>query len=177
MLEKAREFNNADNIISEQGISTCPWRTPWSSEKMRMILFIALSHSITPRILQPPSRLSTKRWSQEADLSSQCSILPAQHRRLPTGGFERMMERPFWELESYGSEGPRTVDFLDHPLHVHHRTMETYVSLLLENGFILVDFKECIPPPGALPETHPDYGKEVHRPLYLILAAKKGWCF
>jgi hypothetical protein len=52
--------------------------------------------------------------------------------------------------------------------------METYVSLLLENGFILVDFKDCIPPPGALPETHPDHGKEGRRPSYLVIAARKG---
>ncbi|PKX95964.1 class I SAM-dependent methyltransferase [Aspergillus novofumigatus IBT 16806] len=174
MLEKAREFNNADNITYEQGDLDLSLKHPL---KLRENAYDVVHSSLA--FHYPKNLAATFAAIYKALKPGGRFVFSVQHPtfsapRTPNWGSRKDGGTPFWELESYGSEGPRTVDFLGHPLHVYHRTMETYVSLLLENGFTLVDFKECIPPAGALPEAHPDYGKEGHRPLYLILAAEKG---
>ncbi|GIK06343.1 hypothetical protein Aspvir_001991 [Aspergillus viridinutans] len=177
MLEKARELNNAENITYEHGDLDFSLKHPNSTAlKLRenaydivhsRLVFhylenIAATFAAIYKALKPGGRFV---------FSVQHPIFTAP--QTPNWGVRKDGGTPFWEVESYGSEGPRMIDFLGHPIRAYHRTTETYISLLLENGFMLVDFKECIYPPGTVPETHPDYGKEGHRPVFLVLAARK----
>lgn len=84
-----------------------------------------------------------------------------------------MMERLFGSLRVTGLKGLERLFFWTTRstcITVQWKPM----SLYCESKFILVDFKDCIPPPGALPDTHPDHGKEGRRPLNLVIAARKG---
>ncbi|KAF7169970.1 hypothetical protein CNMCM5623_002494 [Aspergillus felis] len=178
MLNKARELNNAANITYEQGDLDMSLAHPNSTAlRLRENSYDLVHSSLT--FHYPEDLTVTFAAIYKALKPGGRFVFSVQHPtcsapRTLNWGAQKDGGAPYWELESYGFEGSRTIDFLGHPIRVYHRTMETYVSLLLKNGFILVDFKECIPPPGALPEWHPDYGKEGHRPLYLILAARKG---
>lgn len=47
-----------------------------------------------------------------------------------------------WPLDSYLSEGPRTTDWLAKGVVKQHRTISTYITILLDAGFTLSAIKE-----------------------------------
>ncbi|KAL5359463.1 S-adenosyl-L-methionine-dependent methyltransferase [Aspergillus floccosus] len=177
MLKKARELNRAHNITYEQGDLDMSVAKPGSTPlKLRENAYDLIHSGLA--FHYPADLTVTFAAIYKALKPGGRFVFSVQH---PTNSAPQNMNwgvrkdggTPFWELESYGLEGPRTIRFVGHTLKVHHRTVETYVSLLLKNGFTLVDFKEYHCPPGSLPEAHPDNEKEIHRPMYLVLAARK----
>ncbi|RAO73245.1 uncharacterized protein BHQ10_009257 [Talaromyces amestolkiae] len=77
-----------------------------------------------------------------------------------------------WGVDSYAEEGLRKRDWLGKEVHKQHRTVDTYISLLLASGFILTAVKEWTPTTEYITE-YPEWKRERHRPLFLILAARK----
>ena len=57
---------------------------------------------------------------------------------------------------------------------MYHYKMETYISLLLVKKTIFRGYRGIHTSAESLPEGHLDHGKEDHRSLCLILAARKG---
>jgi SAM-dependent methyltransferase len=80
-------------------------------------------------------------------------------------------EKFSWLLNSYADEGERLTDWLANGVRKYHRTVESYVSTLLENGFAVTGFKEYFPSLEYLNE-HPEWHKERERPLFLLIAAE-----
>ncbi|KAK9352174.1 S-adenosyl-L-methionine-dependent methyltransferase [Lipomyces doorenjongii] len=78
----------------------------------------------------------------------------------------------FWPLNAYSQEGPRTTDWLAKGVRKYHTTLETYVALLLDAGFILKGIKEWMPSDEDLRD-HPEWADERHRPAFLLIAAQK----
>ncbi|KAK9250548.1 S-adenosyl-L-methionine-dependent methyltransferase [Lipomyces tetrasporus] len=78
----------------------------------------------------------------------------------------------FWPLNAYSQEGPRTTDWLAKGVRKYHRTLETYISLLLDAGFTLTSLKEWMPSDEDLRD-HPEWAEERHRPAFLLVAAQK----
>ncbi|KAJ8096615.1 S-adenosyl-L-methionine-dependent methyltransferase [Lipomyces tetrasporus] len=76
----------------------------------------------------------------------------------------------FWPLNNYSQEGPRITDWLTKGVRRYHRTLDTYLSLLLEAGFTLTSLKEWVPSDEYLRD-HPDWAEERHRPVFLLVAA------
>lgn len=76
-----------------------------------------------------------------------------------------------WMLNSYAEEGPRVRDWLAKGVRKQHRTIDTYVSLLLKTGFVITALKEWMPTREYI-EAHPEWVGERSRPLFLLLAAQ-----
>ncbi|KAI9037513.1 class I SAM-dependent methyltransferase [Aspergillus affinis] len=87
-------------------------------------------------------------------------------------GDETHTERKIWPLNNYSEEGLRLTSWLGTAgVRKYHRTVETYVSLLLENGFVLTALKDWVPSLEDVRD-HPEWREERHRPYFLLVAAE-----
>lgn len=75
-----------------------------------------------------------------------------------------------WPLDDYQMEGERKTQFLGEAVTKYHRTVSTYVNMLLAHGFAIRQLSE--PEPSPTLAQHPDYQNERRRPMFLILAAE-----
>ena len=88
-------------------------------------------------------------------------------------GFSEIADgRRLWPIDGYLDEGPRRTDWLAKGVLKQHRTMATYLNLLLELGFALRRIEEW----GTSEEqiaAHPDWAAERERPMFLLVAARR----
>ena len=80
--------------------------------------------------------------------------------------------RPTWPIDGYLDEGPRTTDWLAPGVVKQHRTIETYLRLLRDTGFVLTDLVEWGPTPDQV-AAEPDWAGDRVRPIFLLLAARR----
>ncbi|KAL5341011.1 S-adenosyl-L-methionine-dependent methyltransferase [Aspergillus crustosus] len=81
-------------------------------------------------------------------------------------------EEEYWLLNDYGAEGERVRNWLGQDVKKFHRSIQTYLTLLIKTGFNLVDFVEWMPSKKDL-EEHPDWARERHRPAFLLIGVEK----
>jgi SAM-dependent methyltransferase len=72
----------------------------------------------------------------------------------------------YWPLNAYSKEGPRVVDWLAPGVVKYHRTVETWINMLLVKGFVIEGFRESWDGMAA------DTG-ERERPYYLLVKVRK----
>ena len=77
-----------------------------------------------------------------------------------------------WPLDQYLIEGPRRTDWIAKGVIKHHRTIETYVTALLANGFTLRHLCEWGPSDEIL-AVHPDWDDDRDRPPFLLIGASR----
>lgn len=77
-------------------------------------------------------------------------------------------------VDNYYYEGKRDAVFLGEHVVKYHRTLTTYIKLLLKNGFELLDFTEPMPPENMM--DLPGMKDEMRRPMMLLLSSKKRVC-
>ncbi len=75
-----------------------------------------------------------------------------------------------WPIDNYLSEGLRRTDWLAEGVIKYHRTVATYVNLLIEQGFVLSRIVEWGPTDAQVAAT-PSLADERERPPFLIVAA------
>lgn len=75
-------------------------------------------------------------------------------------------------LDHYGIEGVRNVVWLNTPITKYHRKTSTIINILLKYKFRLTEIEEPSPT-KAMMQTNERTRQELHRPAYLIIAAKK----
>jgi SAM-dependent methyltransferase len=80
--------------------------------------------------------------------------------------------RVAWPVDSYQVEGPRSTNWLTDGVIKQHRTLETYVNLLIDTGFRLAHLQAWLPTEEQLRE-HPDWEDEKHRPTFLLVSARR----
>jgi ubiquinone/menaquinone biosynthesis C-methylase UbiE len=78
-----------------------------------------------------------------------------------------------WPLDRYLEEGPRSTDWLAKGVIKQHRTIGTYLNLLLEQGFTLLRVEEWGPTDAQI-AAHPEWANERQRPPFLLVAARAG---
>ncbi len=78
--------------------------------------------------------------------------------------------RDVWPVDRYLEEGPRTTHWLAEGVIKQHRTIATYVGLLLRAGFTLAHLEEWGPTAEQIAE-HPEFAIERERPPFLLIAA------
>jgi SAM-dependent methyltransferase len=76
-----------------------------------------------------------------------------------------------WPTNDYLLEGRRVTDWITPGVVKYHRTVSSYVNSLLAQGFQLVCLEEWGPNHEQIAQ-HPEWADEVHRPPFLLLAAR-----
>lgn len=76
-----------------------------------------------------------------------------------------------WPVNDYLLEGRRVTDWITLGVVKYHRTISSYVNSLLEQGFHLLYLEEWGPDREQIAE-HPEWADELHRPPFLLLAAR-----
>jgi SAM-dependent methyltransferase len=77
-----------------------------------------------------------------------------------------------WPVDRYLDEGPRTTDWLAPGVVKQHRTIATYLTLLLAAGFTLSHLDEWGPSPAQIAAL-PPLADERQRPPFLLVAATR----
>lgn len=77
-----------------------------------------------------------------------------------------------WPVDGYLDEGPRTTDWLVRGVVKQHRTLATYVNLLLRLGFTLTHLEEWGPSLEQV-AARPDWADERQRPPFLLVSARR----
>jgi SAM-dependent methyltransferase len=80
--------------------------------------------------------------------------------------------RKIWPLDCYLQEGPRSTDWLAKGVIKQHRTLATYVNMLLRLGFALSSLEEWGPTAEQI-ASQPNLADERQRPPFLLVAARR----
>lgn len=80
--------------------------------------------------------------------------------------------RKAWPVDGYLDEGPRSTDWLAKGVIKQHRTIGTYVSLLVGSGFSLSHIDEWGPSHEQV-AARPDWADERQRPPFLLVACSR----
>jgi SAM-dependent methyltransferase len=78
--------------------------------------------------------------------------------------------RKSWPVNDYLCEGPRSTDWLAQGVIKQHRTLATYINLLLRVGFALRSIEEWGPTDEQL-ASRPELADERQRPTFLLISA------
>jgi ubiquinone/menaquinone biosynthesis C-methylase UbiE len=78
--------------------------------------------------------------------------------------------RKTWPVDGYLDEGPRSTDWLAKGVIKQHRTLATYINMLIQIGFVIAHVEEWGPTAAQIAE-QPNWADERHRPPFLIVAA------
>jgi SAM-dependent methyltransferase len=80
--------------------------------------------------------------------------------------------RATWPVDGYLEEGSRSTDWLAKGVIKQHRTIATYVNLLLRSRFTLSHIDEWGPSEEQV-ATRPDWANERQRPCFLLIACSR----
>ena len=77
-----------------------------------------------------------------------------------------------WPLDQYLAEGPRSTDWLAKGVIKQHRTVGTYLNMLIGLGFAIAHVEEWGPTDEQM-AAHPEWAGERERPAFLLVKAAK----
>ena len=81
-------------------------------------------------------------------------------------------ERKIWPVDRYLDEGPRSTDWLAKGVIKQHRTLATYLNMLIREGFVIAHVEEWAPTEEQI-AAEPNWADERQRPPFLIVAAMR----
>jgi ubiquinone/menaquinone biosynthesis C-methylase UbiE len=79
--------------------------------------------------------------------------------------------RKAWPVEGYLDEGPRSTDWLAKGVIKQHRTLATYINMLIAIGFVISHVEEWGPTEEQI-AAEPKWANERQRPPFLLVAAR-----
>jgi SAM-dependent methyltransferase len=77
-----------------------------------------------------------------------------------------------WPVDGYLVEGPRTTDWLARGVVKHHRTLGTYLNLLVAGGFTIAHVEDWGPTEAQI-AARPSLAEERERPMFLLVSARR----
>jgi ubiquinone/menaquinone biosynthesis C-methylase UbiE len=80
--------------------------------------------------------------------------------------------RRTWPVDGYLDEGPRSTDWLTKGVIKQHRTLATYLNMLLRVGFTLRHVEEWGPTEEQI-AAHPQWADDRRRPPFLLIGAAR----
>jgi ubiquinone/menaquinone biosynthesis C-methylase UbiE len=78
----------------------------------------------------------------------------------------------FWPIDGYLDEGPRSTDWLAKGVIKQHRTLATYINMLLRLEFSISKVNEWGPTRRQI-ASQPNWADERERPAFLLVAARR----
>ncbi len=81
-------------------------------------------------------------------------------------------EKVFWPVDNYSKEGERVSHWFVDGVIKYHRTIETYINSLIDNGFTI---KRVLEPEAAVHfmSHRPELAEESRRPPFLVVSSQK----
>jgi SAM-dependent methyltransferase len=101
------------------------------------------------------------------------ALFKTVHRALvPGGAFVFSAEHPLYTEPGpdYLDEGPRTTDWLAKGVVKQHRTLATYLNMLIDAGLTVRRIEEWGPTPAEI-AAHPEWKIDHRRPSFLLVSA------
>ncbi|PWN70314.1 class I SAM-dependent methyltransferase [Chryseobacterium phosphatilyticum] len=86
--------------------------------------------------------------------------------------YDKDGQKTCWPVDRYFIEGKRNTTFLGENVIKYHRTLTTYLSILLKHGFKIKEIIEPQPTADMLREI-PEMKDELRRPMMLLISAEK----
>ncbi len=86
--------------------------------------------------------------------------------------FDKDGNRLHWAVDHYQTEGIRETSFLTQNVIKYHRTLSTYINVLIQAGFRVSAVEEPMPSEEML-KNIPEMRDELRRPMFLIISAEK----
>lgn len=80
--------------------------------------------------------------------------------------------RTAWVVDDYFDAGPRPQRWMGGSVTFHHRTIEQYVTALVDAGFRLTALRECEPDRSAFDGDEAEYRRRRRIPMFLLLLAQ-----
>jgi SAM-dependent methyltransferase len=80
--------------------------------------------------------------------------------------------RKTWPVDRYLDEGPRSTDWLAKGVIKQHRTVATYINMLITQGFLLAHVDEWAPTEEQI-AAQPNWADERQRPPFMLVAARR----
>jgi ubiquinone/menaquinone biosynthesis C-methylase UbiE len=80
--------------------------------------------------------------------------------------------RKIWPVDGYLDEGARSTDWLAQGVIKHHRTLATYINMLIGVGFVISNVEEWGPTEEQI-AAEPNWADERQRPPFLLVAATR----
>lgn len=77
-----------------------------------------------------------------------------------------------WPVDHYQKEGARTTNWLAEGVIKQHRTLGSYLNMMIQAGFTITHVEDWGPSDEQL-EAHPEWEEECHRPMFLLISARK----
>jgi ubiquinone/menaquinone biosynthesis C-methylase UbiE len=77
-----------------------------------------------------------------------------------------------WPVDHYLNEGPRSTDWLAKGVIKQHRTLATYINMLIRQGFSLSHIEEWGPTEEQI-AAQPNWADERQRPPFLLVGARR----
>ena len=87
-------------------------------------------------------------------------------------GWRTASGRKFWPVDGYLEEGPRSTDWLARGVIKQHRTLASYINILLRLGFSISEINEWGPTRRQI-ASRPGWADERQRPAFLLVAARR----
>ncbi|KAI1375721.1 methyltransferase type 11 [Hypoxylon crocopeplum] len=167
MLEKARDMTKDDKVkyeradLEELRLVEHQYDVVFSSLAFHYVANLQALISEVNKSLKPSGRLV---FSIEHPIYTAPSK-PSMVEDEETG-------RRFWPLDDYQKEGLRTTNWLVTGVEKQHRTIGSYINILLTSGLQLTDFVEWCPTEEDK-KRRPGWEKEIARPTFLLMGATK----
>jgi len=80
--------------------------------------------------------------------------------------------RKIWPVDGYLDEGPRSTNWLAKGVIKQHRTLATYINMLIRSGFVISHVEEWGPTEEQI-AAQPNWADERQRPPFLLVSATR----
>src|SRR5271166_3416275 len=136
--------------------------------------FDVVYSSLTLHYLESLSRLMSQVY--RALVPGGCLVFSVEHP-IFTAPYQAQWShdaagRKIWPLDGYLDEGPRSTDWLAKGVIKQHRTLATYINMLIRIGFVICNIQEWGPAKEQI-AAQPHWADERQRPPFLLVAARR----